>query len=343
MKTPRALPNRDPQTNFDALWTTFHNRYAFFDLRQVNWEQQYHIHRPRVSPTTSDHELFDILCDMLDPLNDGHVELEAKIGHPAVKRRFTAEKPCKFHREFSKRRIKELFQTTRRTLTANGFGRYRNTKAWMIRYCRSQTVGYLRIIELEGISKKKLKSALDKISRSFKDLNGFIIDIRDNPGGEDSTGRSIANRFADQKRIAYHRRTKRGSGQSDFGPLRTWFLKPQGRVQFTRPVILLTCDAVFSGAETFALSLRDLPHVTILGDHTNGIFSYQLEKRLPNRWTYRLSHQEYLSADMVCYEGRGVPADIEHLNVQADLESGFDPLIQHALRLLMPQNDNPTT
>jgi C-terminal processing protease CtpA/Prc len=98
--------------------------------------------------------------------------------------------------------------------------------------------------------------------------------------------------------------------------------------------VLLTCDAVFSGGEVFALAIRQLPYVTILGDHTNGIFSYQLERKLPNGWEYRLSYQQYFSADMVCYEGKGVPADIELLNSTADIENGTDPLITAAHELL---------
>jgi hypothetical protein len=43
------------------------------------------------------------------------------------------------------------------------------------------------------------------------------------------------------------------------------------------------CDAVFSGGEVFALAIRQLPYVTILGDHTNGIFSYQLGEETPER------------------------------------------------------------
>ena len=105
-------------------------------------------------------------------------------------------------------------------------------------------------------------------------------------------------------------------------------------MQFTGPIVLLTCDAVFSGGEAFALAIRQLPYVTILGDHTNGIFSYQLEKKLPNGWEYCLSYQEYFSADMVCYEGKGVPADIELLNSTADIENGADPLITVALEVL---------
>jgi C-terminal processing protease CtpA/Prc len=96
----------------------------------------------------------------------------------------------------------------------------------------------------------------------------------------------------------------------------------------------LTCDSVFSGGEAFALAIRQLPYVTIIGDHTNGIFSYQLEKKLPNGWRYSLSYQIYFSADMVCYEGKGVPADIELFNTKANIHDGVDPLITRALEVL---------
>jgi len=82
--------------------------------------------------------------------------------------------------------------------------------------------------------------------------------------------------------------------------------------------------------------MKQLPHATIIGDRTNGIFSYQLEKKLPNGWRYCLSYQKYFSADMVCYEGEGVPVDIELLNTKADIEDGVDPLIVRALEVLKP-------
>jgi hypothetical protein len=65
------MVNRDPERNFEALWKTFHNRYPFFELRKVDWKRQYDIYRPKVTSETTDDELFDILCQMLDPLDDG--------------------------------------------------------------------------------------------------------------------------------------------------------------------------------------------------------------------------------------------------------------------------------
>src|SRR6185436_9974968 len=115
---------------------------------------------------------------------------------------------------------------------------------------------------------------------------------------------------------------------------KTWHIEPEGDARFTGPIVLLTCDSVFSGGEAFTLAIRELPYVTIVGDHTNGIFSYELEKKLPNGWRYTLSYQIYFSADMICYEGKGVPVDIMLLNKKSDLEDGSDPLIARALEVL---------
>jgi carboxyl-terminal processing protease len=318
---------RSPEKNFEELWKVFHNRYPFFELRNVDWKKQYETYRPKVTRETSDDELFDIFCQMLAPLHDGHVELIAKASRDRKKRYFNPEKKPRFWQEFTSREIKQLFKTTEKTLAANGFGRPTETKAW--------------ILELEGVKERSLTAALDKIAGDFEDLDGMIIDIRNNPGGDDSTAITIINRFCDRKRVAFHRKQKIGPGEDDFTSLKTWHIEPQGDAQFTGPIVLLTCDSVFSGGEAFALAIKQLPHVTIIGDHTNGIFSYQLQKKLPNGWRYSLSYQKYFSADMVCYEGSGIPVDIKLLNKKTDIENGIDPLITRALKVLKSKNVGP--
>ena len=230
--------------------------------------------------------------------------------------------------------ITQLFKTTEATLVNHGFAKPKPTKAWMLHYCRSAEFGYMRILELERVKKQRLTGALDKLARDFASLKGIVIDIRDNPGGEDDIAIAIINRFCDRKRVAFHRKQKIGPGEDDFTSPKTWHIEPQGEAQFTGPIVLLTCDSVFSGGEAFALAIKQLPHVTIIGDHTNGIFSYQLAKKLPNGWLYSLSYQVYLSADRVCYEGKGVPVDIELFNKKADNQNGSDPLIILALDVL---------
>ena len=144
----------------NSLWKTFHNRYPFFDLRNVDWKKQYDTYRPKVTNKTSDDELFDIFCQMLGPLNDGHVELKAKASGTRKTRYFNPEKKPRFRQEFTKREIKQLFKTTEKTLVSHGFGKPTETEAWMLHYCRSREFGYIRILELEGVDKRRLTAAL---------------------------------------------------------------------------------------------------------------------------------------------------------------------------------------
>jgi len=324
----------DAEELFDDLWQTFSDRYPFFELRNVDWNNQYKFYRQQVKKSTTEDELFDIFCALLAPLDDGHVELIAKARGNQKKRYFNPESKPRYWREFTKRERKQLIRTTGKTLVQNGFGCPEETAAWIIHYCRSESYGYMRILELENVSRKKLTASLDKIASEFSDLKGMIIDIRDNPGGDDSTVLQIVNRFCAHRQVAFRRRTKIGRGDDNYSPLKTWHMEPEGSAQFTRPVALLTCDSVFSGGEILALALKQLPHVTIIGDHTNGIFSYQLEKKLANGWRYCLSYQIYYSADMKCYEGEGVPADIKVLNTKANIDDKCDPLIVRALNVL---------
>ena len=116
------MKNRDPEKNFEELWETFHHRYPFFELRKVDWKKQYDIYRPKVTRKTSDDELFDILCQMLDPLDDGHVELKTKAsrGEEAI---LHPGEEAPFLSGVHEPQIKQLFKTTEKTLVANGLGR----------------------------------------------------------------------------------------------------------------------------------------------------------------------------------------------------------------------------
>ncbi len=319
-----------PEGNFEDLWQTFYNSYAFFTIRGTDWLQQYEIYRPQVTAATTDLELFDIMCQMLKPLNDGHVELFAD----SIGEYFNPETEPRFRHEFTDPEIEQLFELTGTILADRGFSEVKDTATWTLRYAKSADYAYLRIVELEGVRMSKLTKVLDDITEDFDGLKGYIIDLRDCPGGEDSVLLKILNRFTDERRVAFHRKTKIGPGEDDWGELGTWYIYPEGASQFTGPIILLTCDSVFSGGDAFALVARELPHVTIVGENTNGIFSYQLEKTLPNGWDYNLSYQMYLSADMVCYESIGIPVDIEVLNTMEDLIKGEDAVLNTALNLL---------
>jgi len=323
--------NTNPTENFEAFWKVFNERYAFFDLRSVDWQKQKDIYHSQITDNTTPEQLFEVLSRMIDPLNDGHVELEAKDIH----RHFNAEKTPGFWLEFDEGQIERLFAITADNLKAHGFSDVTPTQTTLLHYSKSDQLAYLRVIELEGQKWKSFYSALADLEKDFAGLKGYVIDLRDCPGGDDEVLLEILGRFTDRKRVAFHRKEKLACDK--YSELETWYVEPKGTSQFTGPVVLLTNDTVFSGGDVFAMVARELPNVTLVGDHTNGIFSYQFDGKLPNGWTYNLSNQVYYSADMVCYESKGVPVDVEVLNTRDDLDVGMDPVLMQALSILDPR------
>jgi len=69
------ITERTPTATFEHLWHTFNDYYAFFAERGVDWEAQYTALRPLVNDSLSDGDLYDIIEDLLTPLDDGHVLL----------------------------------------------------------------------------------------------------------------------------------------------------------------------------------------------------------------------------------------------------------------------------
>ena len=327
----KKVKSTNPVENFEALWKVFNERYAFFDVRGVDWQKQKEAYRPQVTDDTTPEQLFEVISKMIGPLKDGHVDLEAKD----LKKYFNPEEKPRFWHEFDEGQIEELFAITTSNLKAHGFSELKPTQTKILQYAKSNDLAYLRIIELEGQKWKSFRSALKDLEKDFDGLKGYIIDLRECPGGDDKVVLEILGKFAERKRVAFHRKEKLSFDK--YSELKTWYVEPEGASQFTGPVVLLTNDAVFSGGDVFAMVASELPNVTIVGDRTNGIFSYQFCGKLPNGWTYHLSNQIYYSADMVCHESKGVPADIEVMNTKDNLNVKVDAVLIKALGILEAQ------
>jgi len=121
--------------------------------------------------------------------------------------------------------------------------------------------------------------ALDAAIADLAGARGMIVDVRGNPGGTNKVDELVANRFADRKRHYMQTQTRYGRKHDDLWPAEYRNVEPGGPAQFTRPTILLAHRFSASGADGFALAMRVLPHVTVVGDLTEGAFSAQYRTR----------------------------------------------------------------
>lgn len=320
-----------PQTNFDALVSYFTEHYAFFDLYDVDWAKSAAAARASINDGTSEAELFDILSDLLDPLEDGHVSLVGVVdgkeqtyrSNPGiVKETLSALAKAKGLEGAERKKYGDAFlerywiESVGQDILA-GKGKMKGGN--FIQYgMASDTVGYIGFLTVAGFANgnlmeeradaAELNKIMDRALAKFKKsgANAVIIDASTNQGGYDSISRAIASRFANKKTFVYD---KYAADSSISLPHRE-YVTPYAGARFGGPVYVLTSDETVSGGEVLTLAIRALPNGVHAGQTTRGAFSDVLSKRLPNGWKVSLSNEVYADAEGVVWEGKGIAPEV---------------------------------
>lgn len=334
-----ALPSsrNSPELNFEAFWQVFNKHYAHFETRQVDWQQQYKIFKPKVNSETTPEQLLAIFNEMVAPLKDGHVVISPTGDLPAT------AKYAPFYKQFPTKELQAQFhKVTLDILYQQGFGQLKkfNSMPYDIGgYCRSKDYGYLRLNGFGGMPLEAFNRQLDEMVTEFTDVKGLIIDIRINGGGSPAFLDALAGRLTQVKRLVGYGRTRINKRKHEYSPWNPSHITPSGEKQLVKPTVLLTSGSTISAGDHCALYLKELPYVTLIGEHTNGIFSPMRGEKLPNGWEISLSDGQTVSSRRVNYEGKGIPPDIEVVHRQGDMLQGADRGLSKALDFLETDSD----
>lgn len=330
-----------PTKNFEKLWKEFDKRYANFELKKINWDEIYEKYKSLIDEKTINKKLFEVCCLMLQELNDGHVTIEPHFQEDDIE----CGAPYDFSLELafdSEDSFLEFESILDDELKKNGFSepiRKKLSENTNFQYRVSDSFAYLRLDEMtEKFTLGKFKKAVDESIQAFQQKKGLIIDLRFNGGGWDYSAYKLASRFVPKEQYIGHFERTRIKGETGFTPMKYKKVQSGGKNQFVNPIVILTSDFTASAAEVFILLMNELPNVTIIGDHTEGIFSDMYQFRLPNKWDVTLSHQQYFSQDGKNFEGIGIPPDIQVVNSRTDIEHQHDPVIQTAILHLQKEN-----
>ncbi|MEM6337613.1 MAG: hypothetical protein AAF752_13670, partial [Bacteroidota bacterium] len=224
----RAVPADTPLENFDALAAYFRTHYSFFDLYDVDWEERVAETRDAISPDMTDRALFDAMAELLQPLKDAHIQIEAEIdgeevvydGNPgrtdqAVVARgrqdgmAPGEATRQFRRSYWLDGIRDTLLRGEGKLAGNGRIQYG---------LLSESVGYMTFVSMGGYVDGEFdtayeeRSALDPIMEEAlalfaeQGVEAVVIDLSLNIGGYDFIGLDIAGRFAAERTLAFTRR-----------------------------------------------------------------------------------------------------------------------------------------
>lgn len=333
--------DRDPLRNFDHLWTTFDEQYAFFATRNVDWNALRAEFRPKAVAAKSPEQLFEILSAMLARLKDAHVSLTA--GDTTFKAERSAEPTTPgpdgliATRKGLQRALKDYVAGPGTPLLKPAKPIARN-RVWYGEL--KGKIGYVVVFAMGGFEDDDVtmqdnaasgRKVFQEIAHAFKDMRGVIVDLRTNQGGYDTVSLELAGLFAARSGTAFTKRAHRAAT-----PAYAVSLSPTAPLRLTKPVAVLVSEHTVSAGETATVAFRTLPNATLIGQPTQGALSDVLEKKLPNGWTFTLSNEVFAMAEGTIPEGPGVAP---HIATQAPAApktpaERFQPDIDEAVRTL---------
>ncbi|MFN7119081.1 MAG: S41 family peptidase [Saprospiraceae bacterium] len=326
-------PTQDPLVNFDVLWQTFKEHYAFFKERQVDWDALRDHYRPQVTANN----LETIFNEMLTKFQEDHVTLTTN-GDDFINRfdaganrtfaRFLPELPENISQPELKMYLVEQFPGFVQNIAGIYLqGNFKTAVNDNLLWGKlDDTTGYLLVAQMAGYDLKELQSGLDQAFADLKNCRGLVLDVRFNLGGYDRHSLELAGRFFANSQFAWQFKARDDQG---YGPTQVVRVHPTGQQPFTKPVRILTSIMTSSAAEIFTLTMKQLPQVKTVGETTNGIYSTILNKALPNGWLFSLSNEVVSDAKEREYEAKGIPADIRaDFPTKAQRGAGIDPALE---------------
>jgi hypothetical protein len=306
-----------PRGNFKALWQILDEHYCFFDYKGVDWNQIYNHYSQRVDDRMGNESLFLLLDEMLQELQDGHVNLSSA---------FDVGRYWKWFEDYPANYRQELVDAYLGTdyHIAGGL-RYR---------ILNDNIGYVRYADFStAIGESGLDYMIDKLSL----CSGIIIDIRNNGGGLLTNSTKFSARFFNEKTTVGYIRHKTGKGHNDFSEHFPISVEPSTRLRYQKPVIVLTNRKCYSATNDFVNAMRYAPNATLLGDKTGGGSGLPFSSELPNGWSVRFSACPMYDRDMQQIEF-GIEPHIPVGLLESDSQKGKDTLIETARQLLQAKN-----
>lgn len=302
-----------PKDNLRALWTLIDEKYCFLDYKAatlgLDWAAMYPKYAARLTDGMNEYQLFEVLCDMLSELRDGHVNLYS----PADVGRYWSwyeDYPSNFSEDVQRAYLGSDYKI------ASGL-KYK---------ILDDNIGY---VYCESFATALGEGNLDEVMYYLRACNGLIVDIRNNTGGQLVYAERLAQRFTNETRLVGFIAHKTGPGHSDFSAPEPEYLTPSTGVRWQKRTVVLTNRRCYSAANTFVRDMKECPQVVVLGDSTGGGSGMPFCSELPNGWLVRFSACPMYDARMGHIEF-GIAPDIEVALRIDDALRGTDTLIERA-------------
>jgi carboxyl-terminal processing protease len=172
-----------------------------------------------------------------------------------------------------------------------------------VKFSQEGDIGYIRITTFSEQTQIGLDKAMKELREKIGDkLKGFIIDLRNNPGGLLDQAISVSDTFLEQGEIV----STRGRNASETQR----FAARKGDSAIGKPIVVLVNGGSASASEIVAGALRDHKRATILGTRSFGKGSVQSIIPLNGQGAIRLTTARYYTPSGTSIQAKGIVPDI---------------------------------
>ena len=190
-------------------------------------------------------------------------------------------------------------------------------------------VGYIRVSSFSRQTESNLVKAVKQLRDEIgTDIEGFILDLRNNPGGLLDQAISVSDAFLEKGEIVSTRGREKEKAQR--------YNAESGDITDGLPLVVLINGGSASASEIVAGALHDHNRAILIGERTFGKGSVQTIQRIPGHGAIRLTIARYYTPSGISIQAKGIepdiivpPAKIEAIDTsgrrrEADLDGALD-------------------
>jgi len=361
---------------FDAFWNGMNSNYVFWDIETVNWDNMYKTYKPRFedldkrrNDPKSAQQAAQFLIDMTKDLADSHLQLTFNGQVNYLISNYTVTSPV-----FQPSGIRHQLRGDRAPISNSVFNQvipnnyltnfeYGNDdQTWRINLGliprNNKKIVYMHYSSFQlgsqyysaNSTSHPVKPVLDNFFRYTKDpsIDGLILDLRNNPGGQVSDLNFLLGRLTTTDKHVAYTRTKNGSGRLDFTPwIKSYVHAQPGGTDFNKPIVVLTDMYSVSMSEMTTMSIKAIfPNAIIVGEKTwggTGAIPYNDSRYLGGQFVAANFVQVYTAGvelrnkNLESYENKGIPPDVAVPFDAEKIKSNIDVQLDKAIEKIISQ------
>ena len=177
-------------------------------------------------------------------------------------------------------------------------------------------IGYIRVTQFNQEAYDGVRKAFDRFRAEpgASNLKGYILDLRNNPGGLLNQAVEITNAFVDSGDIVS---TRGRSGDQ----MQRYSARPGVNLSQDKPLVVLINGGSASASEIVSGALQDLKRATLIGTRSFGKGSVQTILPLGENGALKLTTARYYTPSGRSIQAKGIDPDISVLeNIPEDLK-----------------------